>query len=88
MRSLYGTCSNDGKCKLSHTLKGVLLPYPPTGKRFGLTASRNLAVGQLLLVTPPLAVAFGPAGELLLLGPSQHNTCYKHHVATAQQAHA
>lgn len=38
---------------------------PPPGKRFGLTAAHNLAVGDLLLVAPPLAVATGPAGEAL-----------------------
>lgn len=45
---------------------------PPPGKRFGLTATRNLAVGELLLVSTPLAVAFGPAGEAQPTASSQH----------------
>jgi hypothetical protein len=45
-----------------------------SGKRFGLTASRNLAVGDLLLVTPPVAVAFGAAGMTHALPKLQNST--------------
>jgi hypothetical protein len=65
----------------------VLLPYPPTGKRFGLTASRNLAVGELLLVTPPLTVAFGPAGKEAAAAAAAA-AATPSHMSAAKQAHA
>ncbi|MEW5313963.1 MAG: hypothetical protein WDW38_005493 [Sanguina aurantia] len=46
------------------TCKSRLTTSPPAGKGIGLVATRDVSRGELLLVSEPLAVVFGPQGTV------------------------